>query len=1394
MASRGAVLRGALSIPGGARPTPAPQGSSNGGLLAPSIGQVSPLAAQLANEGGYSRAYGGFLPRPTKAFTEGAFGPFSPILPVPIDEPPPDAERPEARRFDYRVGWNLPVGQPGAEGLKLASFETLQRLADVYSIARACIEYRKNQVRGIEWDIIPTPEAQKDYKGSPAKMADFGKRRAKAVQFFKRPDRDYGSYALWLSALLEEVLVYDALSILIRPVRGKGRGKGLLGSDLDSFMLVHGPTIRPLLDLHGGTPRPPAPAYQQYLHGVPRSDYLTMITQADLDELGMRDSWAAQFKGDQLMYVPMVPRAWTPYGFSPVERALIPIMTGLQKQGFQYDWFSESTVPAAYIIPGDTAMTPNQLRELQDALNAIAGDPAWKQKIIVLPPGSHVEPQKPINAADELDQWLTTEVCMAFGVTPMEIGVTPGRSSSVSGGAQNQMAKMTQDRAEDSGVTPLLKYLADIFNAVLTDVVGQTDMMFTFEGLQQEEDQDALTGVLVQQIQNGLRTIDEGRQELNLQPYGLEESSEPLFVTPTGPVPLSTAVQNAQNASAQQQAQTEQTQAQTQSTQHGVEASQARLQMQQESHNVSMNEGPPQPTASAGAEGVKESKKPIKPVTPGDSAARAANQATTKKQAADPVTQKRATSEYEALARHLSKGRPVSTWDARFIPATALADVARGMAEGLDVRLAVSLAKARAEKSVMLAPSEYEWVTHQAGDRLVTTRELLTKDDDETQWPGWERDQQLAEQYAPKVATAFGEGMSAAKAFLGDLFDGSVRVTATWAAQKVRDLIAAAMRKVLGPLWTEGYALGRQSARAVLGSASMTTPDWGTWEPGDFDAAARVASGAGLKKLLEQWGINAIQSISETRLDGLAEQIAQSLVDGDSSAALAKRIEDMLNVPGRAKMIAQTELARATTAATLDTYHEAGVERKQWLVAPDERVCKICRAAEAEGAIPSSKAFASGKNGPPGHPHCRCALLPASIGDVDLTDMTSEPFTGFNAVPAAPALVKEGGKEGYIHGWICVRPPCGEAGASVSHPAHGNGTITGLEDGKLHAKFDSGHEAILGDEDRQKGSILPYKVNPLVGTTAEEKKAAALHDDMSGVSNEVASTWDDDTALKDHVADRLAATMKTPTDELVTIHPGVSQVWADVKAGKVTQLAITNYGHVVTNEEARRLNHPVDWVSRSPAGFERMVRKAAISHLIGNWATSSNDDDAEAVALQVAAAREFKLEASKVASAPELQDDSPRVAAVLASKESIYRDFLRSQYELTQEDLRKAGIKEIALHRGMSFDHMPEWVPDEGAMKKHGTMVKAPSARPLSSWSTSADVADSFAGDAEFTDKGYGISLSAVVPAARVLSYPKSGMGCHEEDEVVVLGGYEGIANISSLHWPSNMIDPDEEP
>ena len=53
------------------------------------------------------------------------------------------------RRLPYQIGWNLPTGMPGTEGVKLADFATLRTLASLYSVARACIQLLKSEIRAL---------------------------------------------------------------------------------------------------------------------------------------------------------------------------------------------------------------------------------------------------------------------------------------------------------------------------------------------------------------------------------------------------------------------------------------------------------------------------------------------------------------------------------------------------------------------------------------------------------------------------------------------------------------------------------------------------------------------------------------------------------------------------------------------------------------------------------------------------------------------------------------------------------------------------------------------------------------------------------------------------------------------------------------------------------------------------------------------------------------------------------------------------------------------------------------------------------------------------------------------------------------------------------------------
>lgn len=500
-------------------------------------GRPSPLVAQYQNWAyGQGTTMGNPLPRDLATFVEGAFGPLTPIPPSPINAPAPGEERPYPRRWQFPVGWNMPIGQPGTEGLKLASFQALRGLADLYSIVRACIQVRKQEVLGMEWELGPTKAKAADLKHDRSGYGEWAKRRDAVAAFWQRPDPNYYTFQSWFQAALEDVLVVDALALHLTPPRVQG--KGVLGSNLAALSLVDGTTIRPLLDVYGAMPRPPAPAWQQYLWGVPRSDLLTVISEDDLSELGAP---VDSFRADQLLYLPYDQRSWTPYGFPGIERALIPVITGLQRQRYWLDYYNEGSIPGGLIIGGDNITTPAQARVLQDALNAIAGDQAYKHKWIVLPHGASAVTPEEHSLADQFDATLAEQVLMAYDVQPMEVGLMPGhqggRSTGLGGAGLGQASSNINERKATKPFTRWLK--ATIFDYITQDVLGQRDMEWKWQGDEQANEKDH-ADAMAEQLKLGKISIDEWRADDGQDPWELPATSSPRVFVGAAPflVPL----------------------------------------------------------------------------------------------------------------------------------------------------------------------------------------------------------------------------------------------------------------------------------------------------------------------------------------------------------------------------------------------------------------------------------------------------------------------------------------------------------------------------------------------------------------------------------------------------------------------------------------------------------------------------------------------------------------------------------------------------------------------------------------------------------------------------------------------------------------------------------------
>lgn len=1016
-------MRAARAVPGGARPTPAPQGADVG----PYFGRISPLAAQLANEHGYASTYGPFLPRPARTFTEGAFGPFSPILPVPVDAPPPGAELPDPRRFDYPVGWNLPA-IPGMDGFRLASFETLDTLSRLHSITRTCIERRKNEIAGLDWDIVPTKEASKAYSGSHEAMNDFGKRRAEAIEFFRQPDPDrFPDWDAFIKALIEQVLVYDAMSLLIKPKRGRGLGRGILGSDLDCVNLIDGASIRPLLSLSGATPRPPAPAYQQYLKSVPRSDLQTMWNGQDIENAGLKGYEGPVFAVDQLLYRPTVPRINSPYGFSCVEMALIVIMTGLRKQAYQLQYYDSGTVPAVYISPGDTNMTPNQIRELQDALNAVAGDQVWHHQIIVLPPGAKVMPQRAVDLADQFDEYLANEIAMVFDVDPMSLGLIPKVSTVASPFAAREMSQASRSVHDRTSTKPLLKYLCSIFNTILHRVCGQDDMRFSFAGMDEAQDQAAMTDMLVKQLQNGVISIDEFREEIQRTPWGLDETSGPLVYTQGGAMPLNLLIHMTT-----QQMQVQGGQNSPANSGNSTDTRPRGVHHPPSSRPVGTH-NPRQglPSGSGMRTGLPSGAAPAVSDTPAHSAARGHQGA--------QRPSKAVRAELDSLARHLRKGRDIATWMPKYLSGVVMATIGEDLTKGIGVDEAV-----RGAMTVALPASEYEW----ADDVLKASSR---------QWPGWQQDQNLQQQYRQRIRQAFAQAAQRAKTLIRDWLTGVLAVTAAHLARMILEILAKILAAALNSLWREAWHMGRQAAHAILAEAEA---DWGGWEPGFPSSAGDID---GLAEWIASHGRDALEGIGDTRAEELAAYLAEQARSGASPDAIAAGIAEILDADARSDMISETELHRAEGAAAEQVFRAAGTAYKEWLIA-DSEACARCKANAAQGAIPFGEPFADGSYWTPGHPRCRCEG--AGVPAPDLGKLARGRSVELNGQEWWPA-------GSYPHG-----PAMGGGGPMhAAHNAEGTqtcvpGGVPGMTAGGEHRRWPGGEApAVVQDYEPGTGRV-----------------------------------------------------------------------------------------------------------------------------------------------------------------------------------------------------------------------------------------------------------------------------------------------------------------------------------
>lgn len=183
------------------------------------------------------------------------------------------------------------------------------------------------------------------------------------------------------------------------------------------------------------------------------------------------------------------------------------------------------------------------------------------------------------------------------------------------------------------------------------------------------------------------------------------------------------------------------------------------------------------------------------------------------------------------------------------------------------------------------------------------------------------------------------------------------------------------------------------------------------------------------------------------------------------------------------------------------------------------------------------------------------------------------------------------------------------------------------------------------------------------------------------------------------------------------------------------------------------------------------------AQMVQQWAVTSGDAHVLSVGMQRAAMEEFSLQATTT-----LEHFAERAHSggygvppgpLLDASEAFYaangdsiRRFLRQMYDVTQEELALAGIDTIRVVRGVSS--VPKAAQLEWLGEHSGTSLGineeragAVDLQPMSSFAVSTGTAKKFGGTLMYVD----------VPASWVVGTCRTGFGCLNEYEWVLLGG-----------------------
>ena len=360
---------------------------------------------------------------------------------------------------------------PGLAGIPKLTQANLRRFAETPVVRRA-INVIKDRIASMDWQV-------RVRRGVPPEEVGYLQRKLRALRRMLEEPNATDSFRTLIEQAIEDALTggYGAIEM-------EATGDPELPAQL---WAVDGATIRVNANWNGDLES------ARYTQVMP----------------GQMPDQAVTLRDDQLMYIRMNPRSFTPFGLGPLEVAFETVNQFLSAHRFAGKLAANSVVQyALWLNEATPAQHERMIRWWQDEIEGTGRVPliSTEQKPEVLRFAAGTDADLRL----QWQQFLIRMIANAFGLPPLLLGLE--------GDVNRATAAELADEAFRGAIEPLAKLIAGhITRDLFGKCIGWREFEFVFNDLS-ARDEDTELAIQVQLLAAGVYTVNEVRAMRGLPP------------------------------------------------------------------------------------------------------------------------------------------------------------------------------------------------------------------------------------------------------------------------------------------------------------------------------------------------------------------------------------------------------------------------------------------------------------------------------------------------------------------------------------------------------------------------------------------------------------------------------------------------------------------------------------------------------------------------------------------------------------------------------------------------------------------------------------------------------------------------------------------------------------